>query len=153
MRCEVTVFMCWSATETRKYPNLWNESIEASCSRKQDYLTHISSSSCSKKTTHVSFVSAVKQTGTNLYRSPCWGVQLRVSSAFPFSSSLNTLVMLSGPLTWKSWMLQEETRNNYSLKDVSLAESVAQLNSLISDYLECWAWASAFSRKFWPTVA
>lgn len=34
-------------------------------------------------------------------------------------------------------MLQEETRNNYSLKDVSLAESVAQLNSLISDYLEC----------------
>lgn len=32
-------------------------------------------------------------------------------------------------------MLQEGTRSNYSLKDVSLAESVAQLNS--GDYLEC----------------
>lgn len=57
------------------------------------------------KGTHVSFVSAVKQTGTYLYRSLSCGVQLRVTSAFPSTSSLNTLVMFWGPLTWKSWML------------------------------------------------
>lgn len=60
------------------------------------------------KTTDISFVSAVKQTGANLYRSLFFGVQLRVTLAFPFSSSLNTLVMFLGPLTWKSYMLQEK---------------------------------------------
>lgn len=57
------------------------------------------------KGTHVSIASAVKQTGTYLYRSLSCGVQLRVTSAFPSTSSLNTLVMFWGPLTWKSWML------------------------------------------------
>lgn len=66
--------------------------------------------------THVSFVSAVKQTGTDLYRSLSSGVQLRVTSASPFWSSLNTLFMFRGPLTWKSWMLQE---NNDLVKSSS----------------------------------
>lgn len=56
---------------------------------------------------HLSLVSAVKQTGTALFKSPGCGVQLSVSSATPCSLSATSLVMFRGPLTWKSCMLQE----------------------------------------------
>lgn len=88
---------------------------------KQDFIGELSCIRCfcfviqlhviTHKNTHVLLVSAVKHTGTNLFKSRSWGFQLRVSLAAPFCSSVKVLFMFGGPLTWKLCILQENGHN------------------------------------------